>query len=51
MTLVNDELPAGTHMVTWNGRDQSGDKVTSGVYFYQLEMGEETRTQRMVLLK
>jgi len=50
-TLVDDEKVAGAHTVGWNGRDQQGRKVASGVYFYQLSAGNTLITKKMVLLK
>ncbi|MGA7305630.1 MAG: spondin domain-containing protein [Rhodothermales bacterium] len=51
-TLVNDELlNAGTHQVTWNGRDVSGQTVASGQYIYTLEYGNFRQSRTMVLLK
>jgi len=37
--------------ITWNGIDQSGKHVTSGVYFYKLISNTETQTKKMLLLK
>ncbi len=37
--------------ITWNGLDQSGKSVTSGVYFYKLINGTETHSKKMLLLK
>ena len=45
------EHDAGTHSVTWNGRDASGRPVASGVYFYQLEGVAGLHSRKMVLLK
>lgn len=42
---------AGTHSVTWDGRDASGRAAGSGVYFYRLEGSRETSARKMVLLK
>jgi len=51
-TLVNDNFTTGTHSVTWNGDDNQGSKVTSGIYFYQLNSGGKyTSTKKMLLLK
>ena len=35
----------------WNGRNESGESVASGVYFYQLRAGDYTALRRMVILK
>ena len=51
VTLVNDEFLAGTHQVSWQGRDQQGQAVGSGVYLYRLQAGAETMTRKMMLLK
>ena len=50
-TLVNTSMQAGTHEVTWTGRNESGTPAASGVYFYKLEAGENSMSRRMVLLK
>lgn len=50
-TLVNDRLPAGKHQVVWDGRDDLGRPVASGVYFYRLEALGERRTQKSLLLR
>ena len=49
--LVHREQPAGFHVVTWNGRDRSGNHVPSGVYHYRLQVGEHVTTKRMTLAK
>jgi hypothetical protein len=49
--LVDRELPAGRHQVTWAGKDDRGRSVASGVYFYRMEIGSFTSTRRMILLK
>jgi hypothetical protein len=50
-TLVNQDLPAGVHRVTWNAVSQSGMPAASGVYLYRLEAGNVQTTRTMVLLK
>jgi hypothetical protein len=47
---------AGTYLskeqaVYWNGRNENGESVSSGVYFYTLQSGDFRSTKRMVLLK
>jgi len=50
-TLIDREIPAGPHAVAWNGTDDAGQAVASGVYLFRLEQGEETVTAKGVLLK
>ena len=49
--LVNEVQPAGSREVTWNGRDDAGNTVSSGVYFYVLDAGKQRLTKKLVLLK
>lgn len=49
--LVDEYQNAGAKKVTWDGCDESGERVASGVYFYQIEAGSNTVSNRMVLLK
>ena len=49
--LVSDQLLAGKHSVIWNGKDDYGKSVSSGIYFYKLKTGTYEKTKRMVLLK
>ena len=49
--LVDSDQAGGTHAVTWNGRDASGETASSGVYFVRLLSGAQSRTQKIVLLK
>lgn len=50
-TLVDGNMTAGEHVVTWNGQNESGAQVASGVYFYRLATGVQTETKKMMLLK
>jgi hypothetical protein len=50
-TLVTGKLAAGRHMIPWNGLDQSGRPVASGVYFYRLETDGFEKTKKMMLVK
>ncbi len=49
--LVSDELTIGQHSVVWDGKDESGKGVSSGIYFYKLRAGTYTSTKKMILLK
>ena len=50
-TLVDDNLPSGPHQRTWNGTNDTGQRVATGVYFYKMTAGAFTKTRRVVLLK
>ncbi len=50
-TLLNDTLEAGNHNVTWNGTDDNGKNVASGVFFYRMKSGKYTSTKKMILMK
>jgi hypothetical protein len=50
-TLMDENVPAGRHSVTWDGRIQNGSRAASGVYFYRIRADAFTATRRMVLLK
>ena len=50
-TLVSGFVEAGQQEAQWDGRDDSGKRVASGVYLYRLVAGEFRETKRMVLLK
>jgi hypothetical protein len=50
-TLVNGMYSAGSHSVIWNGTDDSGRNVSSGIYFYRMTTGDYSSVRRMMLLK
>jgi hypothetical protein len=50
-TLVNDEQSSGAYSAVWDGRDDRGRTVASGVYFSVLQIGKEQRSRKMVMLK
>ena len=50
-TLLENNMDAGVHSVVWDGTDDSGRTVGSGVYFYQMQTTDFTDTKRMLLLK
>ena len=50
-TLANETRDSGAYSLTWDGRDQAGSPVSSGVYFYKLVSGSFSQTKKMVLLK
>jgi hypothetical protein len=50
-TIFEGEISAGSHRFIWNGRDEEGNDVTSGLYFYQFRAGERTINRRMIFIK
>ena len=50
-TLISENQASGVHLVTWNGKDEFGSSVPSGVYFYSLKAGTIAESRKMVLLK
>jgi len=49
--LLNADMAIGQHSVLWDGKDQAGNQVRSGIYFYTLREAQRTITKKMVLLK
>jgi len=49
--LVNDKLKSDSYKYSWKGDDNSGNKVASGVYYLQLQIGNDRKTGKMVLMK
>jgi hypothetical protein len=49
--LVDGYQSAGNNTVTWDGRDENGEQVATGVYFYRLRAGEFVQTKKMSLVK
>jgi hypothetical protein len=50
-TLVDEEQTAGYKQVVWNGHNDNGEAVGSGIYFYRIQAGDFTKTAKMSLLK
>jgi hypothetical protein len=50
-SLINSEFDKGTFSVTWNGKDNHGKDVASGVYIYKLEFGNTSLTKKMNLIR
>lgn len=49
--LVDKDQPVGFHTIRWDGRNQRGQSVSSGIYLYQIEAGTFVDTRKMLLLK
>ncbi|MFQ5676698.1 MAG: T9SS type A sorting domain-containing protein, partial [bacterium] len=50
-TLISENMDAGFHEITWDARNQSGHKVSSGIYYYQITAGDFRETKKMILMK
>jgi len=50
-TLVDRHMAAGANTARWDGRDESGGAVSSGVYFYRLKTAAIDQTRKMVVLR
>jgi hypothetical protein len=50
-TLLNKRLNSGVHQVRWDGKDELGQQVASGVYFYRLLVGSHAKVRKMILMK
>src|SRR4030066_231281 len=49
--LVNEKMTAGLHRIIWDGRNDVGEVVASGIYFYSIKAGTYAETKKMTLLK
>ncbi len=50
-TLVNENLSAGNYIVKWEGKNQNRQDVSSGIYFYNIKVGDKVKSGKMNLLK
>jgi hypothetical protein len=50
-SLVDEPQPAGVYTIDWDGTNDRGTRVASGVYFYRLRWKGEAHTKKMILLK
>jgi len=50
-TFPNRSLGTNEQDVVWNGTDENGKTVSSGIYFYKLKSGSFEQTKKMILMK
>jgi len=50
-TLVSRELLVGNYEIRWDGQNEMGQEVSSGVYFIQLQTNENTLTMKILLIR
>ncbi|MGB3092594.1 MAG: FlgD immunoglobulin-like domain containing protein, partial [Candidatus Zixiibacteriota bacterium] len=49
--LVNTNRSTGSYSISWDGKNNAGKEVASGIYFYQLTTVNHKQTKRMIMLK
>ena len=49
--LVDERIEAGVHSARWDGRNDAGQRMSSGVYVYRLQTAQSTMTRKLVLVK
>jgi len=50
-TLISEKLDPGSHKVVWDGKNEQGQHVSSGIYLYTLKSGDKRYTRKMVVLE
>jgi hypothetical protein len=50
-TLVTEDQPSGYYTVSWDGKDELGNTVPSGVYLYSLKTGSFIQSKKMIMMK
>mgnify|MGYP001001312953 CR=1 FL=1 len=48
-TVINQQVEAGNHKASWDGKNYQGRKVTSGTYIYRIVSGEFIEAKKMLL--
>lgn len=51
ITLVSGQQNSGNHSITWNGKNQNGYVLPSGMYYYSMTFKNFTQTRKMLLIK
>lgn len=50
-SLLAEYRPAGDHSVVWNGTDENGQSMASGIYYFRMQSGKYSSTRKMILMK
>jgi len=50
-TLVDHDAPAGSHTIRWDGKDENGHNLASGIYIYRLEAGPYVASKKLALVR
>jgi len=50
-TLLHENKPIGEYAVQWDGKHEQGQKVASGIYLYQIQVGDMVESKKMLILK
>jgi flagellar hook assembly protein FlgD len=50
-TLINTKQQAGEHRITWDGKDNQGDQIASGIYIYRLQAEGFDQTKKMLFIQ
>jgi len=51
-TLIEEQMPKGSHSIIWNGDDENNNSVSSGIYLYKLKVNDKTeKVKKCLLLK
>ncbi|MDY0337978.1 MAG: C25 family cysteine peptidase [Candidatus Cloacimonadaceae bacterium] len=49
--LARQDMLSGKHQIVWDGRDDRGNSVASGLYFYRMQSGKYVQSRKMILMK
>ncbi|NIT61380.1 MAG: T9SS type A sorting domain-containing protein, partial [Aliifodinibius sp.] len=50
-TLINEKLNPDEYEIKWDGKNDSGKLLGSGIYFYRLKAGDYVKSRKMIFLK
>ncbi|MFX0136607.1 MAG: FlgD immunoglobulin-like domain containing protein [Candidatus Hodarchaeota archaeon] len=50
-TLVNNKLSVGSYQIKWDGLNSNGKQVISGIYYYELQVGDQKLVRKMSLVR